>query len=116
MAETQKIEAQLAQLEETFRALIVPVLQNAAGGHDAWLFVRKKTAQEHGLDNRHSEHAEMLAEKAEKIKCLREELNLPDPTCPAALFLRACADSSDLDNARHIGPQRTAQDMLRYIR
>ena len=116
MAITAQSQVLLEQLEEEFLATLLPVLQHAATGNDAWLFVREATAIKYGLGSRHSERAELLAAKAEKIERLRNDLDLTDPSCPASRYLQACMDAADLDDDNHLGPQRTAHDLLRDVR
>jgi hypothetical protein len=116
MSETPQLQVLLGRLEEEFHAALVPVLQEAERGHDAWLFVRETTAIKFGLGSRHSEQAEVLATKAEKIEVLREDLGIVDPSCAATRYLQACLEAADLDDNDQLGPQRTAQNMLRDLR
>jgi len=116
MAEPTQIQALLKRLEEEFLAELLPVLQQAASGNNAWLFVREATAIKYGLGSRHSELADILAAKAERIESLREDLENVDPSNPASRYLQACLEAADLDDENHLGPQRTAHDLLRDIR
>ena len=106
----------LAKLEDDFREMFLPILTEAARGHGAWLFVREKTALDHGLSTRHSAQAEMLAVKATEIISLRNQLGDEDPACPAARYLRTCDESADLDDEKLLGPQKTAQSLLQDMR
>jgi len=115
MSETRHLQELLTRLEEEFLTMLIPVLQKAATGHDAWLFVRMATALKFGLGSRHSDQAETLASLAEDIEGLREDLECPDPSCPAARYLQACIEAADLDGDNQLGPQRTAQNMMRDI-
>jgi hypothetical protein len=115
MTETPKLQELLARLEEEFLVMLMPVLQKAATGHDAWLFVRAATAIQFGLGSRHSDQAETLASLANDIQGLREDLACSDPSCPAARYLQACEEAADLDEDNRLGPQRTAQNMMRDI-
>jgi hypothetical protein len=106
----------LSNAEQDFRDLFLPILTEAARGHGAWLFVREKTALDHGLSTRHSEQAETLATKANGIIVLRDQLGQTDPTCPAAQYLLACDNSADLEDEKLLGPQKTAQALLQDLR
>lgn len=116
MEDTRQLEALLERLEDSFWDQLLSTLQHAANGHDAWLFVRKMTALQFGLDSRHSERAEALAIIAEEIVGLREDLNCEDLSCPAARFLQTCSEGADLDREKQLGPQRTARDLLKELR
>jgi hypothetical protein len=106
----------LAKLEDDFREIFLPILTAAARGHGAWLFVREKTALDHGLSTRHSAQAEKLAAKATKITDLRDQLGDENPACPATRYLQTCDDSADLDDEKLLGPQQTAQSLLQEMR
>ncbi|TDI61099.1 MAG: hypothetical protein E2O92_04010 [Alphaproteobacteria bacterium] len=106
----------IAALEGAFKGLFLPILTEAARGHGAWLFVREKTALDHGLSDKVSAQAEMLATKAEEIVALRQQADAEDPGCPAARYLQSCQDSANLDDDKLLGPQKTAQDLLQDLR
>ena len=115
MDDTRDLQQLLTRLEQEFSDLLMPMLEKAANGHDAWLFMREATALQFGLGSRHGAQAEATAIRAEEIVGLREDLKLDDPSCAAVRFLQCCKEAADTETEKKLGPQRTAQNLLNEL-
>jgi len=114
MDSEQKLQRQLTACEEDLRSRLRDLLP-AIADDGSPLFTNSEF-NPHGLNAAHMHaQSEDLLRAANSCVAMRAQLGLPIAGSAAALFIAACREGADLNNAHRRGPRRLASWLLEEI-
>ena len=114
MRSEQKLERQLSALEEELRTRLRDLLPEVA--HNGSLLFMNSKFNPHRLNLAHLHaQSEHLLQTANSCVELRVQLGMDVAGSVADLFLAACRESADLDNAHRRGPRKLAAWLLEEL-
>jgi len=115
MGKRNKLNARLSALEAEFLERLIPALTLAAACRNDLVFLSSRFRPTAWPPSVRSTEAEELAEMADALAALYEQLDIPAASTPAGLYLATSAACYDTANHHKAAPSRFATKLLERI-